>query len=81
MIIVMRSNTQNLLRVLFLVGFVASFAVWQRNEVQFDTFKFTQQWPVAVCVDIDVSIPALLYNLFNLLAYIVYMLAILLFAF
>ena len=55
MIIVMRSYTQNLLRILFLVGFVASFAVWQRHENQWEYMIFTQQWPIAVCVDINVS--------------------------
>jgi len=51
----MRSYTQNFLRILFLVGFVASFAVWQRHENQWDYLVFTQQWPVAVCIDINVS--------------------------
>ena len=52
----MKSNIKNLLILLVLVRFVASFAVWQKNELQFDSFVFAQQWNIAECVDINVSI-------------------------
>ena len=44
------------LRGIFLVGFVASIAVWQRQENQWDYMVFTQDWPVAWCIDINVSV-------------------------
>ena len=53
--ILIRPYTQNMLRVLFMVGMVASFAVWQRKSSHWDYLTFTQQWPVAACVDINVS--------------------------
>lgn len=51
----MRSYLQMFLRGVFLVGFVASFAVWQRQENQWKYLVFTQQWPAASCIDINVS--------------------------
>ena len=51
----MRSYTQRLLRGLFLFGFVACFGIWQHHDNNWNYLVFTQQWPIAACVDINVS--------------------------
>ena len=54
------------LRGIFLVGFFASILVgfgwhlvgfvWQRQKNQWDYMVFAQDWPVACCIDINVSV-------------------------
>ena len=52
----MKTYTQNILQVLFICGVIGFFALWQRSSNAWDFIVYTQQWPEAACVDINVSI-------------------------
>nr|CAB3265618.1 ribonuclease Oy [Phallusia mammillata] len=49
----MKSYTQTLLQIMFLMAFICMFGILQHKTSQWDFLIFTQQWPQASCVDIN----------------------------